>query len=44
MLMYYADFPFSTQPLHLFVAAVLFGVQFFLVLEVFTSAKKVKSL
>ena len=43
MVMYYADFPFSSQPLHLFLAAVLFGVQFFLVLEVFTSDKKVKT-
>ena len=43
IVMYYLDFPFSSQPLHLFLAAVLFGVQFFLVLEVFTAGSKLKS-
>ena len=43
MLMYYADFPFSSQPLHLFLAAILFGVQFYLLLEVATVTKKVKT-
>ena len=43
MLMYYADFPFSSQPLHLFVATLLFGVQFFLLLEVATTTNKVKT-
>lgn len=33
MLMYYLDFPFSTQPLHLLLASILFGVQFYLFLE-----------
>ncbi|MGB6153604.1 MAG: COX15/CtaA family protein [Pricia sp.] len=32
--MYYLDFPFATQPLHLVIASLLFGVQFYLVLEV----------
>ncbi|MBT8320213.1 MAG: COX15/CtaA family protein [Eudoraea sp.] len=41
--MYYLDFPFGSQALHLFLAAVLFGVQFFLVLEVFTAGRKLKS-
>jgi len=31
--MYYFDFPFGTQALHLVLAAVLFGVQFYLVLD-----------
>ncbi len=31
--MYYLDFPFGTQPLHLVLAALLFGLQFYLVLE-----------
>ncbi|MEO0573512.1 MAG: COX15/CtaA family protein [Bacteroidota bacterium] len=31
--MYYFDFPFSSQPLHLVLAALLFGVQFYMVLE-----------
>ncbi|MCE2612695.1 COX15/CtaA family protein [Flavobacteriaceae bacterium D16] len=43
IVMYYLDFPFSSQPLHLFLAALLFGVQFFLVLEVFTNRSKLKS-
>ena len=43
IVMYYFDFPFSSQPLHLFLAAVLFGVQFFLVLEVFSVRGNLKS-
>ncbi|RRQ50719.1 heme A synthase [Maribacter algicola] len=31
--MYYLDFPFASQPLHLVVASILFGVQFYLVLD-----------
>ena len=30
----YMGFPFGTQPLHLILATVLFGIQFYLVLEV----------
>lgn len=33
MLMYYIGFPFASQPVHLFVASVLFAVQFYLLLE-----------
>lgn len=33
MAMNYLDFPFGTQPLHLILASLLFGVQFYLVLE-----------
>ena len=43
IIMYYLNFPFSSQPLHLFLAALLFGVQFFLVLEVFTARRKLKT-
>lgn len=39
--MYYLDFPFATQPIHLIIASVLFGVQFYLVLEVLS--KKTRS-
>ncbi len=35
ILMYYFDFPFLSQPLHLVLASLLFGVQFFILLEVF---------
>lgn len=31
--MFYFDFPFGSQPLHLIVASLLFGLQFYLVLE-----------
>jgi cytochrome c oxidase assembly protein subunit 15 len=29
MLMYYGDFPISSQPIHLFLATILFGYQFY---------------
>jgi cytochrome c oxidase assembly protein subunit 15 len=31
--MYYLDFPFGSQPIHLVLASLLFGLQFYLVLE-----------
>ncbi len=33
IIMYYADFPFTSQPIHLILASLLFCVQFYLVLE-----------
>lgn len=42
--MYYFDFPFATQPMHLILASLLFGVQFYLVLEAISSKRKYKSL
>ena len=33
ILMYYFDFPFGTQTIHIVLASILFGVQFYLVLE-----------
>lgn len=39
--MYEFDFPFGTQAVHLVLAAVLFGIQFYLALE-FKDAKKVQ--
>ena len=33
MLMYYIYFPFGSQPIHLLLASLLFGVQFYLILE-----------
>ncbi len=44
ILMYYVDFPFGTQPLHLVVAALLFGVQFHLLLQSQRVAQTAKSL
>lgn len=35
ILMYYFDFPFLSQPLHLVIASLLFGLQFYLMLEIF---------
>ncbi|MEN1786328.1 MAG: COX15/CtaA family protein [Bacteroidota bacterium] len=42
--MYYVDFPFGTQPLHLVLASLLFGVQFYLVLEVVQAKERHKTL
>lgn len=36
MAIYYFDFPFLSQPIHLVLAAILFGVQFYLCLQVFS--------
>ncbi|MBC7525863.1 MAG: COX15/CtaA family protein [Flavobacterium sp.] len=33
MAMYYLDFPFGSQPIHLTLASILFGIQFYLILE-----------
>ncbi|WP_299531272.1 heme A synthase [Ulvibacterium sp.] len=44
MAMYYWDFPFASQPLHLVLASLLFGVQFYLVLETYNFKRSPKSL
>jgi len=31
--MFYFDFPFSSQPLHIVIAAILIGIQFYIILE-----------
>ena len=36
ILMYYFEFPFSTQTLHLVIASILFGVQFYVLMECFS--------
>lgn len=41
--MYNFDFPFLSQPLHLVIASLLFGVQFYLLLECLAARKKLKS-
>lgn len=41
--MYYFHFPFTSQPLHLILASILFGVQFYMLLEVYKSKKRIKS-
>ncbi|NAS11270.1 COX15/CtaA family protein [Poritiphilus flavus] len=42
--MNYMDFPFGTQPLHLILASLLFGVQIYLVLETRKANKSLKTL
>ncbi len=42
--MYYFDFPFASQPLHLVLASILFGIQFYLLLEVSLQNKRLNSL
>ena len=37
--MYYIDFPFGTQPLHLIIATVLFGVQSYILMESLKATK-----
>ena len=44
MAMYYIDFPFGSQALHLVIASLLFGVQFYLVLEAKKAKTAIKSL
>ncbi len=44
MAMYYLDFPFGTQTLHLVLATLLFGVQFYLILETGKRSHKTKTL
>ncbi|MFX0558159.1 COX15/CtaA family protein [Maribacter sp. CXY002] len=42
--MYYLDFPFASQPLHLVLASILFGVQFYLVLDALKPKISLKTL
>ena len=34
IIMYYFDFPFLSQPLHLVIASILFGIQMYILLEI----------
>ncbi|MBT8305438.1 MAG: COX15/CtaA family protein [Maribacter sp.] len=43
MAMFYLDFPFMSQALHLVLASLLFGVQFYLVLESYISVRSPKT-
>lgn len=44
IVMYYANFPFGSQTIHLVIATILFGVQFYLLLENRKSISSIKSL
>lgn len=43
IMMFYMDFPFATQPIHLVFATLLFGVQYYLLLEVLNARKSHKT-
>ncbi len=43
MAMYYLDFPMASQPLHLVMASLLFGIQFYLILEALKSKRSHKT-
>ena len=40
VIMYYFDFPFSTQPIHLVIASILFGFQIYIWLRSYRSTNK----
>ncbi len=42
--MFNFDFPLLSQPLHLVLASILFGIQFYVLLQTFSAPHKVKSL
>ncbi|WP_274476330.1 COX15/CtaA family protein [Mangrovimonas aestuarii] len=42
--MAYFHFPFGSQTIHLVLASILFGVQFYIILEAFVNQKKLQSL
>ena len=42
--MYYFDFPFGTQTIHIVLATILFGIQFYLILEANKARNKAESL
>ena len=42
--MYYFDFPFGTQTIHIVLATILFGIQFYLILEANKAKSKAESL
>ncbi len=44
IIIYYADFPILSQPIHLVVGSVLFGLQYYLLLESNTASKTQKRL
>jgi heme a synthase len=41
MAMYYLDFPYTSQPIHLVIASLLFGVQWYMVLETQSKFKQI---
>lgn len=41
IMMYYFDFPFLSQPLHLVIASILFGIQMYILLEILHQKKMI---
>ena len=41
--MFYFDFPFGTQTVHLVFASIIFGLQFYILLQNFFSENKLKA-
>jgi cytochrome c oxidase assembly protein subunit 15 len=39
--MYYFEFPFLTQPLHVVIASIMIGIQFYIFLEAYSKAHKI---
>ena len=42
ILMYYFEFPILSQPLHLVIASVLFGIQIYILLELSHTKKLIQ--
>lgn len=42
ILMFYFDFPFLSQPLHLIIAALMFSVQFYIFVNIRSKSKKIQ--
>ncbi|APU69250.1 COX15/CtaA family protein [Christiangramia flava] len=42
IVMYYFDFPVLSQPVHLVIASILFGIQFYLLMQTFDARKKIE--
>jgi cytochrome c oxidase assembly protein subunit 15 len=42
IMMFYFEFPFLTQPLHLIIAALMFSVQFYIFVSIRSTSKKIK--
>jgi cytochrome c oxidase assembly protein subunit 15 len=44
ILMYYFDFPFLSQPLHLIIAALMFSLQFYIFVSIRTTSKNIETI
>ena len=44
ILMYYFDFPLLSQPIHLVIATIIFGLQFYILLEYLVRNKLIRKI